>query len=78
MLLNNVTRGVAKHTCLTPYTAATYSKAIPHLCYSLLDSVLGAWLHGSNLNFKVPRCKEIFSCHQVPHSSEDRDTEHDK
>lgn len=59
MLLNNVTRGVAKHTCLPPYTAATYSKSILHLCYSLSDSVLGPWLHGSNLNLKVPRWKNI-------------------
>lgn len=59
MVLNNVTRGVAQHTCLPPYTAATYSKAILHLFYFLPDSVLGPWVHGSNLNFKVLRWKNI-------------------
>lgn len=59
MMLNNVTRGVAQHTCLPPYTAAADSKTILHLCYFLPDSFLGLWVHGSNLNFKVPRWKNI-------------------
>lgn len=77
MWLNNITRGVTKHTCLPPYTAATYSKAILHLCYSLSDSIFELWLHDSNLNFKAPRRKNIV-IHKVPHSSKAGDTEHDK